>query len=73
MPWEDITGLTLTPTPRFNNRFTRSAVAVAIMRRHEQPIYCLGASFAEPSSAADSMLGELQSQHHAWLDRHPAP
>lgn len=70
VPWEDVITIELIPAPRFNNSFTRSAVAVAITRDHDRPLYCLGASFSERAQAADTMLRALQSEHQAWLTGH---
>jgi hypothetical protein len=63
LPWTSVTGFELIPAPRFNNRFTRSAVAIAVIRSHERkPAYCLGASFTQPSPAADAMVEALRSE-----------
>ena len=70
VPWEDVISAELIPAPRFNNRFTGSAVAVAVIRDHDRPLYCLGASFSERAQAADTMLSALQSQHQSWLNGH---
>jgi hypothetical protein len=67
VPWEDATGFRLIRAPRFDNRFTRSAVAVAVLPDQRPPLYCLGASFTEPSKSADTMLSALQSEHQSWL------
>ncbi len=61
--WDSITGFELIRATRFDNRFTRSAVAIAVTRSHQhKPVYCLGASFSGPSPAADTMLRALQSE-----------
>jgi hypothetical protein len=66
LPWTNITGFELIPAPRLNNQFTRSAVAIAVIRPHEhKPLYCLGASFAQPSPAADAMLEALRASQRA--------
>jgi len=64
IPWGDITGFELIPARRLNNQFTRSAVAIAVMRTGQRkPLYCLGASFTERSAAAESMLEALRASH----------
>jgi len=67
VPWQDVTGFKLIPAARLNNGFTRSAVAVAVLRDCQRPLYCLGASFSEPSPAANNMLDALRSEHQTWL------
>ena len=70
VPWGQVTGFQLVPAPRLNNQFTRTSVTVAVLRAHHGPLYCLGASFSEPSPAADAMLQSLQAEHQAWFTGH---
>jgi hypothetical protein len=70
VPWQDVTGFQLIRAPRFSNSYTRTAVAVAVLRDQHRPLYCLGASFTEPSHAADDMLHALQSERRSWLAQH---
>jgi hypothetical protein len=67
LPWDHVTGLRLIQTPRLDNRFTRSSVAVAVLRADRRPTYCLGSGFDEPQPAADTMLRGLQAEYQAWL------
>jgi Bacterial PH domain len=67
--WDDITGFELVPARRLNNLFTRSAVAIAVMRTSERtPLYCVGASFTERCAAAESMLEALRASHDGTLN-----
>jgi hypothetical protein len=73
LAWDNIAGFELIPAPRLNNQFTRSAVAIAVIRPHQRkPLYCLGASFTQPSAAAGTMLEALRaSQRTAQLEASP--
>jgi hypothetical protein len=66
VPWEQAADIELIPTSRLNNQFTRTSVAVAVLRNGHRPAYCLGASFDEPSQAAETMLYDLRAEHEAW-------
>jgi Bacterial PH domain len=62
LPWPDVTGFDLVRARRLDNGYTRQSVAVAILRAgSNKPLYCLGASFTEPESAADQMLAALRN------------
>jgi hypothetical protein len=62
VPWADVTGFQLAPARRLNNSFTSDAVAVAVQRAGQPPVYCLGASFAGPTAKAEQMVADLQSE-----------
>jgi hypothetical protein len=66
VPWEQVADIQLIPAPRLNNQFTRTSVAVAVLRDGHRPAYCLGASFDGPSPAAETMLRDLAAEHEAW-------
>jgi hypothetical protein len=68
VPWAEVTDVRLIPAPRLRNQFARDQVAVAIFRGHRRRLLCLGASFEEPSPAADTMLRSLRAEYTAWRD-----
>lgn len=57
--WPEVTGFDVIAAPRFINMFTRTPVAVAVLRVSGSPLYCVGSSFSEPSSYADKMADRL--------------
>jgi hypothetical protein len=73
VPWNTITGFELIPVPRLNSQLTRSAVAIAIIRPDQhKPLYCLGASFTQPSPAAETMLEALRDSQRT-AQAHSSP
>src|SRR5215469_4358050 len=67
VPWDQVTGIQLTPARRLRTNFAPDPVAIMVHRAGRRPLYCLGASFAEPSPAASQMLTSVQAEHQAWL------
>jgi hypothetical protein len=62
VPWADVAGFELVPARRFNNSYTRTAVALEVLRVDGRPIYCLGASFASPTPEATQMVADLEAE-----------
>lgn len=73
--WTSIADFDLISASRLNNQFTRAAVAIAVIQRHQYerrsergherrigPLYCIGVSFTERSPAATTMLEALRSE-----------
>jgi hypothetical protein len=67
LPWAEVVGFDIVRARRFDNQFTRSAVAIAVLRNARKPLYCIGASFAEPQPAADQMITALRNDQAAAL------
>ncbi len=67
VPWLEVTGFDVVAAPLFSNRFTRTPVAVAVLRTGRPPLYCVGSSFSEPSSDADEMADELNEIRRSWF------
>jgi hypothetical protein len=62
VPWDAVAGFELIRAPRLDSQFSRQSAAIAVNRRHQDTVYCLGASFTEPKAAAAGMLEALQTE-----------
>jgi hypothetical protein len=73
IPWPQVKKFDVVAAPRFMNRFTRTPVAVAVLRTGRPPLYCLGSSFSEPSAEADAMADNLNEIQASWFKGLPDP